>query len=385
MAEQNGQERNLPPTEKRLADAKREGQVARSRDLAHLLLLGAAGAALFALSAPLANSSLKVVSVGLSFDAATVADPANMGARMVQLVETSLLPLLPLLASVLVAAIAAPLALGGWLFAPSLLGFKASRLSPANGLKRIFSLAAVVDLAKVVVVALLLAAVGGTYLYTRLPQIAQLALESLPAAISDFGWLLAVGFAALVATLAASAAIDVPFQIFQHRSRLKMTLEEVRRESKETEGDPHVKARVRSVQREMARRRMMAAVPTADVVVTNPTHYAVALKYREGQQAAPIVVAKGADAVAERIKELARAHGVPQLEAPALARALHRHVELGAEIPVALYNAVAQVLAYVFQLQRFAAGRGARPQPLQAIEVPPELDPLATAGGANDA
>ena len=377
MAEQTGQERNLPPTEKRLADARREGQVPRSRELAHLLLLGAAGAALLALSAPLASAGLEIVAAGLTFDASAASSLANMGIRLGELTLASVLPLLPLLAIVLLAALAAPLALGGWLFSPSLLAFRSSRLSPANGVKRLFSLAALVDLTRVMLVALLLAAVGGSYVYSRLPQIAQLAHEHLPAGISDFGVLLAVGFGLLVATLAVSAAIDVPFQIYQHRSRLKMTLEEVRRESKETEGDPHVKARVRSVQREMARRRMMAAVPTADVVVTNPTHYAVALKYREGQDAAPVVVAKGADAVAERIKELARAHGVPQLEAPALARALHRHVEIGGEIPVALYNAVAQVLAYVFQLQRFAAGRGARPQPLPAIEVPPELDPLA--------
>jgi flagellar biosynthetic protein FlhB len=374
MAEETGQERTLPPTAKRLADARREGQVPRSRDLAHLLLLGGAGAALALLGAPLAASSVKIVSAGLTFDAQTLADPARMTARIGDLLMLGALHWLPLAAVFLVAALAAPLVVGGWMFVPALATFKPDRLSPLNGLGRMFSLPALVELAKVMLVALLLAVVGGFYVANRMPEFAQLAYESLPAALAHAGRLLALGFALLVATLAATAAIDVPFQIFHHRSKLRMTLEEVRRENKETEGDPHIKARIRSLQRELARKRMMAAVPNADVVVTNPTHFAVAIKYLEGRHAAPVVVAKGADAVAEKIKELARAHGVPQLEAPPLARALYRHVELGAEIPAALYTAVAQVLAYVFGLKR-----GLRAAPPTGIEVPEEMDP---AGGA---
>ncbi len=371
MAEETGQERNLPPTAKRLADARREGQVPRSRDLAHLLLLGGAGAALFLLAWPLATSGLKIVAAGLTFDAASLADPARMTARIGDLLLAGGLSVLPLLAILLVAAIGAPLVVGGWMFVPSLATFKAERINPFSGIGRMFSVRALVELAKVMLVALLLAAVGGFYVYSHMDEFAHLAYEDLPAALTHFGTMLALGFAVLVATLAATAAIDVPFQIFHHHSKLKMTLEEVRRESKETEGDPHIKARIRSVQREMARKRMMAAVPKADVVVTNPTHFAVAIKYLEGRHAAPVVVAKGRDAVAEKIKELARAHGVPQLEAPPLARALYRHVELGAEIPAALYSAVAQVLAYVFGLKR-----GVRVAAPTQIEVPPELDPL---------
>lgn len=372
MAEDTGQERTLPPTPKRLADARREGQVPRSRDLSHLLLLGGAAAGMVLLAAPLGTSTLALVATGLTFDAASLADPARMGARAADLTLTAVLRFAPLLAVLLIAAVAAPLALGGWTFVPSVVAVKPERLNPANGLKRMFSVAALVEVAKVMLIALLLAAVGGFYVHSNLAEFAQLAHENLPAAMSHFGLLLAFGFALLVATLAATAAIDVPFQIYRHRSRLKMTPEEVRRENKESEGDPHLKARIRSVQREMARKRMMAAVPKADVVVTNPTHYAVAIKYLEGRHAAPVVVAKGADAVAERIKELARAHGVPQLEAPPLARALFRHVELGDEIPAALYTAVAQVLAYVFGLKR-----GLRAKPPADIEVPEGMDPLA--------
>lgn len=373
MAEETGQERNLPPTPKRLADARREGQVPRSRDLAHLLLLGGAAAGMMLLAAPLGTSTLKLVATGLTFDAAFLADPTRIVARAGDLVLAAALHLAPLLAVMALAAVAAPLALGGWTFVPSVVAPKPERLNPANGIKRMFSAAALVELAKVMLIALLLATVGGFYVYSNLSEFAQLAHESLPAAMSHFGVLLAFGFALLVATLAATAAIDVPFQIYRHRSKLKMTLEEVRRENKETEGDPHIKARIRSAQREMARKRMMAAVPNADVVVTNPTHYAVAIKYLEGRSAAPIVVAKGADAIAEKIKELARAHGVPRLEAPPLARALYRHVELGAEIPAALYGAVAQVLAYVFGLKC-----GIRAVPPVDIEVPEGMDPAGS-------
>lgn len=382
MAEETGQERNLPPTAKRLADARREGQVPRSRDLAHLLLLGGAGATLFALSAPIFSASLRVVANGLTFDAALLADPARFAARLGDLSFAALFAFAPVLAVLLMAAIAAPLAVGGWLFVPTLAEPKLDRLNPVSGLGKLVSVQALVQLGKVMLIALLLAGVGGAYIYTHLDAFAQMAYERLPEAISHFGWMLATGFALLVATLVVTSLIDVPYQIVHHRNSLKMTLEEVRRENKETEGDPHVKARVRSAQREMARKRMMAAIPTADVVVTNPTHFAVALRYLESRQGAPIAVAKGADDVAAKIRELARTHGVPQLEAPPLARALYRHVEIGAEIPAALYGAVAQVLAYVFQLRRFAAGQGPRPVEPTGIEIPSGMDPAEAEAAA---
>jgi flagellar biosynthetic protein FlhB len=208
-------------------------------------------------------------------------------------------------------------------------------------------------------------------------QFANLASDALPEALSQLFGLVLTAFALLTVTLAAMAAIDVPYQIISFRNRLKMTVQEVRQEDKELQGDPRLKAQVRKVQREMARRRMMAAVPKADVIVTNPSHFAVALKYMEDRHRAPVVVAKGMDAVAARIRELGREAGVPQLEAPPLARALYQHVELGSEIPAALYTAVAQVLAYVFQLRRHAQGQGPRPVEPGDIEVPEGMDPLA--------
>ncbi len=372
-----GQERTLPPTAKRLADARKEGQVARSRDLAHLLVLGVGAALLIGFASPLAGAGIKLVASGLTFDARAVADPSKMTTRLSELAAGGLLALAPIFVAMAAAAVAAPLAVGGWLFVPSQAAPKFSRLSPLSGMKRMLSLRALVELLKVMLLAGLLGAVGFSFIAHQVDALAGLAHENLPVSLAHFGALLAIALGLLVAVLAVSATIDVPFQLFEHHKKLKMTLEEVRRESKETEGDPHLKARIRRMQLEAARKRMMAAVPTADVVVTNPTHFAVALTYADGGSRAPVVVAKGTDDVAERIRDIARSHGVPRLEAPPLARALHRHVDIGEEIPAALYTAVAQVLAYVYQLQAFAAGRAPRPLEPSGIDVPEGMDPAA--------
>ncbi|MFN9805246.1 MAG: flagellar biosynthesis protein FlhB [Betaproteobacteria bacterium] len=373
----SAQERTLEPTAKRLEDARREGQVPRSRDLAHLILLGASAGLLVALSGPLMSACQRVLTRGLSFDANVLADPAQMTVRLGELSIAALLAVAPMLLVMLLAAIAGPLVIGGFIFSGSLVAPKFSRIDPLQGFKRLLSATALVELAKVLIVSVLLAVVGGWYVHSHLDEFASLALEALPAGLSHLGWMAATAFALLVATLAFTSAIDVPYQIFQHRSKLKMSLQEVKQEAKESEGDPHVKGRIRQQQREMARKRMMAAVPKADVVVTNPTHFAVALKYLEGRHRAPVVVAKGADEVAARIRELAREANVPQLEAPPLARALYKHAELGEEIPAALYGAVAQVLAWVFQLRAFTPGRSAWPSAPQNIDVPEGMDPLA--------
>jgi flagellar biosynthesis protein FlhB len=374
---ENGQERTLEPSAKRLEDARREGQVPRSRYLAHLLVLGSGAGLLYALSGPLIDAGTRVVAGGLTFDAAAVSDPTRMSARLGELFAAAFLAASPVLVVLMVAAFAAPLSIGGFIFAPRLAAPKLDRISVLKGFGRLFSAQALMELVKVILAAVLLGAVGGGYVYAHLEEFAGLAHEALPSGLAHFGLLLAVALGLLVGTLALTSAIDVPFQIFQHRSQLKMTLQEVKQEARESEGDPQVKGRIRQQQREMARRRMMAAVPKADVVVTNPSHFAVALKYMEGRHRAPVVVAKGADGVAAKIKDLARESGVPQLEAPPLARALYKHVDLGDEIPAALYTAVAQVLAYVFQLKSFAAGRAAYPSEPRDIEVPEGMDPLA--------
>jgi flagellar biosynthetic protein FlhB len=240
-----------------------------------------------------------------------------------------------------------------------------------------FSLHGLTELAKALAKALLLTAVLIGLLWNFRGEAAALAAAGTLPGLSQAGTLLLQAFLALVAAMALLAALDVPLQLWRYRSKLRMTLEEVKEEARETEGDPQLRMRVRSRQRDMARRRMMAAVPQADVVVTNPTHYAVALSYREGGMRAPQVVAKGAGLVAQRIREIAEEHRVPTLEAAPLARALYRHAEVGDEVPAALYNAVAQVLAYVYRLRHQASRGGAAPQPPHAIDVPAGMDPAA--------
>ena len=232
------------------------------------------------------------------------------------------------------------------------------------------------DLGKVTLVAILMSVVGAYFIAGHISEFAALSLQSLPAAAAHLSSILQAAFMLLAGTLAAAAAIDVPYQITQYRARLRMTVEEVRQEDKESQGDPRIKLHIRRAMREMARKRMMAAVPKADVVVINPTHFAVALKYLQERHRAPVLVAKGMGEVAERIRALATENGVPSLQAPPLARALYRHVEIGSEIPAALYTAVAQVLAYVYQLKRYRDGEAQRPPEPGDIPIPRGLDPL---------
>lgn len=378
MAESDsGQDRTLDPTSKRLDDARKEGQVPRSRDLAHFFVVGSCVAVLAIAGNSIASTSRDMLTRGLRFDAVAATDPTLMAGRLGSLVGEALLALAPVFVVTAIAALAAPLLIGGWMFVPDVILPKLERLDPVAGVQRLFSLRSVVGLGKTMLMAILLAVIGGLFVYGHVEQISSLASNALPTALSQLFLLILTAFGLMSVTLAAVAAIDVPYQLISFKNELKMTVQEVRQEERELNGDPRLKQQVRKVQREMARRRMMAAVPKADVVVTNPSHFAIAIKYLEDRHRAPVVVAKGMDSVAARIREVAREAGVPQLEAPPLARALYQHVEIGSEIPAALYTAVAQVLAYVFQLKRYAQGQGPRPVQPVDIEVPDGLDPLA--------
>jgi flagellar biosynthetic protein FlhB len=244
-----------------------------------------------------------------------------------------------------------------------------------SGLGRMFSTHGLIELGKAIAKALLIGGIGAWVVWQNRDMVLLLATESPYTGVSHLASMMWGGFLAIIGGLALIALIDVPFQLYEHNKKLKMTKEEVRKEAKETEGDPHVKGRIRQLQREAARRRMMAAIPTADVVVTNPTHYAVALKYSEKGMRAPIVVAKGTHLLAARIREIAGENHIPILEAPPLARALYKHCELEQPIPEALYNAVAQVLAYVYQLRSYRKIGGQAPDEPRELPVPAALDP----------
>jgi len=291
-----------------------------------------------------------------------------------------LITFLPYLGLLFLVALAAPMLVSGWLFTLDAVAPKYSRINPVSGLGRIFSAHGLGELGKAIGKTLVIGTVAVTVMRGELQPILGLVSESVRPAIAHLGHLLAVTFLFVVGALALIVAIDVPLQIWNHRRQLRMTKQEVKQEYKESEGDPHIKGRIRQLQRERARRRMMSEVPKADVVVTNPTHYAVALRYRERSMRAPMVVALGSSHVAERIVALARENNVPVLRSPPLARALHAHAELDREIPSALYTAVAEVLAYVYQLSRYRLQGGDPPDEPGNIPVPPELDPALDGG-----
>lgn len=375
MADQGAQDRNLPASQRKLQKAREDGQVARSRDLGHFAAL-AAGMALLALLAPVATGWMKeLLATGLRFDRDAVARPAAMAERLAGFGEQFLWAMLPVGAVTMGVALAAGMALGGWNFSWKALSPKFEKMNPITGVPKLLSPDKLIDTLRTCLLALVLGIVGGSYLALQVESFAGTLTLPLPAALSQVGGEMLAGLGFLVLTLAAFAAVDVPMQKYQHAKRLKMSHQEAKQEHKELEGNQEVKAKVKVRMREMANRRMFAAVPKADLVVMNPTHYAVALKYDEAKTGAPRVVAKGADLVALRIRDLAKDAAVPVLQAPVLARALYAHAELDREIPVALYSAVAQVLAYVYQLRAALVGQAPMPGALPELAVPAELDP----------
>jgi len=375
MAEENDQERTLPATPRRLEQAREEGRAPRSRELTSAaLLLAAAGGGLWG-GQVMAGWFASILARGLTLDRKAAFEAPTALDRAGALTLDAFVLMLPMLGVLAAVALLAPLALGGWLFSTKPLAPDFSRLSPARWAGQLVSMHGATELLKSVGKAGLIVGAALVMLWHSREDIAVLLSAAASGAIDHAARLCGQGFLAAAAAMLLIAAIDVPSQLWQHHRGLRMSTEEVRREMKETEGDPHIKQRIRAQQREMARRRMMSEVPKADVVVTNPTHFAVALAWNEGAMRAPRVLAKGGDLVAARIRELAQAHGVPVLEAPSLARALHKHAEIGAEIPAALYGAVAQVLAWVYGLRASrAAGRPQPPEPVH-LPVPAELDP----------
>jgi flagellar biosynthetic protein FlhB len=375
MAEESDLERTEPASPRRLEQARERGQVPRSPELSTFAVLLAAGGGMIMLGDALVDSLETIMRAGLTLDRASAFDPASITARLYDGIAAALIGFSPLFLLVTLVAIAAPMLVSGWLFTFQALQPDFSRLNPLKGLQRILSWHGVIELGKALLKTLVVGGVAAWAVWAERAEIVSLVAAPVEPGLVHLSGLLGRTFLIIAGAFALVVAVDVPFQIWDHHRQLRMTKEEVRQELKETEGDPQIKARIRSLQREVARRRMMAEVPKADVVVTNPDHYAVALRYAEGTMRAPRVVAKGSLLVAGRIVALARDNGVPVLRAPPLARALFAHAEIGQEIPGALYNAVAEVLAWVYQLRRFEAGEGERPAEPSALPVPAALDP----------
>jgi flagellar biosynthetic protein FlhB len=374
MAEnEDGQEKSQEPTAKRLQEARRKGQVPRSRELNTMAVTLAGAVALVAMGRPLATGIEDLFSANFTLARADIYDPHALLGHLTEAIRSALLLLLPFFAVMIVVAVLASVALGGFNISAEALTPKLSKLDPIQGMKRVFSARGLMELVKSLAKFLLIAGFTTLLLWFWEGDFIRLGKMDVGAAIAEGSMLLGLGGILLASTLIVLALVDIPFQLWDHKRQLKMTQQEVREELKETEGKPEVRSRIRQLQREFAQRRMMEEVPKADVIVTNPTHYAVALRYDQQRMRAPVVVAKGADLIAANIRRIGDAHAVPVVEAPLLARAIYFNTELKQPIPAALYLAVAQLLAYVFQLRVYREHGGDIPPAPDEFPIPPEV------------
>lgn len=372
MADDSDLEKTEEPTGRRLEKAREEGQVPHSRELGSFLVLFVAAIAFWTLGRWMLEGFVQVLQKGLQLDLPTMKEPAKALNRFADLGMDMALVCAPIVGVLVFATILPPFIMNAWIFNFGKLMPDFSRLDPVSGLSRLISWQGLMEMLKAVAKAILVGGVAALVIWRDLDEIVGLLAQPLEGAFASAGHLVTYSFLLVVLAMAVIVAIDVPFQLWQYHEKLKMSREEVKQEMKESEGDPMVKGRIRSLQREAARRRMMSAIPQANVVVTNPTHYAVALAYSSGM-AAPKVVAKGMGVIAQKIKQIGAEHGVPLLEAPPLARSLYKHAELDAQIPAGLYEAVANVLAYVYQLSSWKTAGGNYPTPPRDLDVPPEL------------
>lgn len=374
MAESgSGQEKTEEPTAKKIKDAREEGQVARSRELNTLVMLLVSGFGFLSLGEYMISGLLDSLYRFLSLDRGDIFSEGRLMQYLWEAINDVMVYFVPLAALLVVAAIASSIALSGWAFSTKALVPKLNRMDPIKGLKRIFAWRGMVELLKSLAKFVIVSSVGYLLLINMLDNFLGLGAKDLGVALTELGRDLVWIFILLSSTLIVVALLDVPFQLWDYKRQLKMTRQEVKDENKESEGNPELKGKQRSIQREAAIKRMMDALPQADVVVTNPTHFAVALKYDQDSMVAPRVVAKGADLVAQRIKQVAGQHEIPVLETPMLARALYYSTDLNREIPAGLYLAVAQVLAYVYQLQQFRKFGGDEPVLNTDLPIPDDL------------
>jgi len=370
---ESGADKSEEPTDKRLRESREKGQLARSRELSTVAVtLGGIGG-LLASGGSLAQTLMAMMQGTFELSRETLLDEGSMVRLLMSNGLMALEAIMPLLIALLIASIVGPVSLGGWLFSGKAMAPKVSRMNPAAGLKRMFSTKALVELLKALGKFLVVLSVALLVLSAYQDDLLSIAKQPLDLAIMHSAEI--VGWCALwmACGLILIAAVDVPFQLWDNKQKLMMTKQEVRDEYKDSEGKPEVKSRIRQLQRDAAQRRMMQAVPEADVVITNPTHFAVALKYDAAKGGAPMLVAKGGDFVALKIREIAQEHKVTVLESPALARSVYYSTEIDQEIPAGLYLAVAQVLAYVYQMRQYRGGKGRRPDPLTNLPIPPDL------------
>lgn len=382
MAENSAQEKTEEATPKRKLDSRKKGQAPRSKELQTFTSLVAAGFAMLLFGGAIVDGLLETLQSSLTFRREMAFNDVALTMQMSSAVNSFVVLLLPLFVTLFFASFASSMALGGWIFSFNQVQPKLERLSPIKGLGKIFSIKSLIELPKSLGKFFLVAAVAVLVLNQAIEDIYSLSLQPLMQGLSAAGNLMIWCFFGFSSVLIIVVMIDVPVQLMEYRKQLKMTKQETKDESKETDGRPEVKGAIRERQQEFARQRMMAEVPTANVIITNPTHYAVALRYEQSGSFAPRVVAKGQDLVAARIREIGKEHGVVVFSAPPLARALFASTDLNQEIPADLFVAVAQVLAYVFHLQDAVASHRKRPIAPKDIPVPSQYSTTTATGGA---
>ena len=383
--EQGSQDRNLPASERKLKKARDDGQVGRSEDLSHLPVLGSGAVSVMVLAPILFDQLRHSMGKQLSFDATTVKQTGSMLARLSDATSIGVAGSAAFAAIITAAAILAAVSSGGWVNSLKPLMPDFSRLDPLAGFGKLFAKKKLLSVLKMTVMTSILLAVAGLFLSSGFQTVSALVLQPSSMAIRHLTEWLTSGMGLLLLVVLMAALIDVPLQAFLHKDEMKMSHQEVKQEGKESDGNPQIKAKIRQRQREMAQRNSVNAVPKADFVVMNPTHFAVAIRYDEKTMGAPQVVSKGTDLLAMKIRDVAKHHAIPVLQSPMLARALYANSELNEDIPSSLYTAVAQVLAYVYRLRSAMRGEGPMPGELNHPFVPPELDPLTKTAKATAA
>jgi len=373
MAEDSGQDKSEEPTEKRLTDARKKGQIPRSKELNTFMALMTAAVMLLFVGDSIAKGLARLMQQQFSLSREAIYDPASPVIYFEQVLLDGILLIVPLVIPLVVVALLTPMMMGGWNFTMESMAPKFSKMNPFSGLKRMFGIQGIVELLKAVVKIALVFFVAGTLFNTYFDQFMGLSALSLNSAVTKAVDIIMFSFLILSSTLILVVAIDVPYQLWNTMRQLKMTKQEVKDESKEQEGNPEVKGKIRQKQMEMSQQRMADDVPKADVIVTNPAHYAVALQYDPMGSGAPTVVAKGIDLIAAHIRNIAIAEDIPLVAAPPLARALFYSTEQGEEIPQGLFLAVAQVLAYVFQLKTATENGTEKPTPPRDLKVPEDF------------
>lgn len=371
MSEDKAQEKTQEPTPKRLEDARKKGQTARSKELSTMMVLLSASTALYYLGGPTSRDLMLIMREHFVIRRESLYDSSALFPSLLDACAEALLIIIPLLMVSFVIAIASPMMIGGWSFSTSAMAFKMDKMNPIKGIGRIFSVKSIVELIKALAKFSIVLFVACMILYTNYESYLYLGTQDFISGINNSASLLVIAFIILSSSLIVIALVDVPFQIWDHTRQLKMTHQEIKDEMKQTEGMPEVKQKIREKQRELSERRMMDEVPTADVIIVNPSHYSVAIRYDDSRASAPIVIAKGVDFVALQIRNIANTNNIPIVSSPPLARAIYYNTEINDEIPAGLFLAIAKVLAYIYGLN--AAEKLRKEHELDGLQIPDDL------------